>query len=553
MKRRIFSGMCLVAVSSALLTCICITGILYKSSLDHMRTSVHDQATYVSAAYNMKGMEYLKEIGSITNRLTLIAPDGFVIYDSDQDASAMGNHRDRPEVAHALAEGQGEAERLSKTLAIQSYYYAVVMDDGNVLRVTGEVASVYGSVLRYLPLLVLVSILSAMLAAILAQRLTAKLIHPINTLNLEDPLSNDVYDELSPLLRRIDKQRIQIREQLSQLRENQDEFSAISENMSEGMILLGPQATVLSINQSARRALELGEQDYIGKHILNLNRSLALQSSVQKALEGNSWEEVLSMDGRQFQLLVSPVRRSDEVTGVVLLLLDITEKLQNEQMRREFSANVSHELKTPLTSISGYAEIMQNGLVKPEDMQQFAGRIYSEAKRLIALVEDIMELSRLDERSAGDVQREPVDLLELSNAVMGRLASIAESKNLTVSVTGQPGVVSGIPRILEDMVFNLCDNAIKYNIIGGRVDIEVESLDTGISLSVSDTGIGIAKEHQSRVFERFYRVDKSHSRITGGTGLGLSIVKHAALYHGGKVALASEPGIGTQITVTLPR
>jgi len=382
----------------------------------------------------------------------------------------------------------------------------------------------------------------------LANWLTKKIIVPINNLNLENPLSNDVYDELSPLLNRMSKQNNQIESQFKMLMEKQLEFNAITENISEGIIVLNSKGQVLSINKSAADIFGVNATYNINKHILTLNRSLTLQKAVRTALDGNNFEDVFSKGKKTYHLLASPVMSDNPVKGIILFVLDITERQNAEKMRREFSANVSHELKTPLTTISGYAELLKNGMVKNKDVAEFSGRILDEAGHLINLVDDIIRISRLDEKNI-KLSFESVDLLELAQDVVSRLMPSAHKKNITIHVTGDHAILSGVKQILDEMVYNLCDNAIKYNYDFGKVDVIVSNTPEKIILSVKDNGVGISKEHQYRVFERFYRIDKSHSKDTGGTGLGLAIVKHSAEFHNAKIQLESEPEKGTTISI----
>jgi len=529
---------------------VLITGATYGKFYDNMKADVKNNAAYIAAAVNMLGTDYLHEINKSddTSRITLISSDGTVLYDNMEDISAMDNHLNRPEVLSALKKGIGEAVRLSDTMDKQTFYYAVKLDNGTIIRLSKTMSSVYYEVGSLVPYMLVIAVVVFTLAMLIAKRQTKKIVVPINGLDLENPLSNDIYDELSPLLVRIEKQNKQIERQMRELKEKQEEFFAITKNMSEGLIILDNNAHILSINRSALEMLGIGNKDYHSKHILTINRSLPLQTAVEKSIKGASCQEILPVGKYQYQIIANPVFIDNNLKGVVLLIIDITEKYEAEQMRREFSANVSHELKTPLTSISGYAEIMKNGLVKAEDMYKFAEKIYNEASRLINLIDDIIKLSSLDENS---MKRpvDQVDLLALSKDVVSRLTNKAEEKNIKLSVTGERAVITGTKQILEEMIFNLCDNAIKYNRDGGSVDVSVLYRGKNIVLTVSDTGIGIPKEHQGRVFERFYRVDKSHSKSTGGTGLGLSIVKHGAIYHNAAIELESQVGKGTTIRI----
>lgn len=379
--------------------------------------------------------------------------------------------------------------------------------------------------------------------------LTKKIIYPLNNLDLENPLSNDVYDELSPLLSRMAKQNEQIEKQFKKIKEKQEEFDAITENISEGIIVLNSKGQILFINKSAAAMFNVNSQDIVNQHIITLDRSMPFQKAVEKAMSGHLFEDGFSIGEDNYNLLASPVKDDLQVKGVILFILDVTEKQTAEKIRREFTANVSHELKTPLTAISGYAELMKSGMVRAEDIAEFSERIYNEAKYLINLIDDIIRISRLDEKNV-NLPYEEIDLLELAEEIAERLSSLAQQRHIKMTVGGDHGCILGVRQILEEMIYNLCDNAIKYNYENGTVDIRVKELPDNVVLTVADSGFGIPREHQSRVFERFYRIDKSHSRETGGTGLGLSIVKHSVEFHNAKLNLTSKPGKGTTITVT---
>lgn len=554
MKRRIFLSMCLLTVLTVFLSTALTFTVMYRQIFHIMQKEIEKEAFYISASLeNVEDLvSTLKNVSTRAHRITLIASDGTVLFDSVEKAENMENHRNRPEVIAALKNGIGKSVRLSRTLGKQTFYCAVLLKNGMVLRVANVVDSVYSAMLNFVPYTLLIIAITLAFALYIASRETKKIVEPINTLNLQNPLSNEVYDELSPLLMRIAQQNKQIEEQMHALREKHQEFNAITENMSEGLILLNERADILSINKSALSIFGGHDKNaYLNKNIITLSRDLTLRAAVKKALEGDRCEETLKMGSRHYRITANPVWANGQVKGVVILILDITERYAAEQMRREFSANVSHELKTPLTSILGYIEIIKNNMVKQEDIPRFAERIYNEARHLISLIDDIIKLSRLDEEHI-DIPRRHVNLLDLSKKVCARLEPLAKEKGITISVSGQNGIVFGIEEILEQMIYNLCDNAIKYNRPNGRVDINISQSAQEVILTVSDTGIGIPKEHQSRVFERFYRVDKSRSSRTGGTGLGLSIVKHGAMHHNAKIELESQPGQGTTIRVIFP-
>lgn len=557
MRRKIFRTIFTSLLLATLLTASLVFGILYMQFYSEMKSEVKREAAYINAGYSISGEDFLKNIedaSSYSNelsRITLIAPEGTVLFDNYALADEMENHADRPEIRKAILYGSGEATRLSDTIGQQTFYHALRLPDGSVLRVARTTASVFASAASCIPYLIAMVILIAVLSMFIAKRRTRGIIDPINNLDLDDPLSNEVYEELAPLLIRIAKQRRDLEENLREISRRQEEFETITGNLSEGLILLNGKGSILSVNPAAARLFDIDPDKSTGRDILTVCRSLQMQKLLHDAILGKRSETSISIGGGQYQMIASPVESHGLITGVVLLTLDVTEKFAAEKLRREFTANVSHELKTPLQSISGYAEIIQNGLVKPEDMPRFIGQIYSESQRLISLVEDIIRLSRLDE--GGEMQREESDLFDLANKTVSYLSPSAKEASVTLETHGESVVISGVPQLLGEIIYNLCENAIKYNRPGGRVDVSVESRNSEAVLKVRDTGIGITKEHQSRIFERFYRVDKSHSKETGGTGLGLSIVKHAALIHGAKIEVDSTPGIGTTMTVRFPK
>ena len=545
MTKRIFRGIVLTAIAAVLLTSALTGATLYAYNVQRITGEMRTEAGYLLHALSLTEDEAAFFQGfSSDNRVTLIDPDGTVLYDSGAKTETLTSHADRPEFQQALAEGSGSSERYSSTLAETTHYYAVRTDGGNVLRIASTQSSIIGVFLRILPLLVIIFAAVALLSLGIARFVAKRIVAPVNELNLDEPLENDVYDELSPLLVRMERQREEIERQMRALSDKQSELNAITENMREGLVLLNPQGVILSMNGSAARIFEVDAGKHIGEDVLSVSRNPAVREAIHDARTGSNGETILENGGRYYQLLASPVAGKDGCMGIVLLLLDTTEKYTAEISRREFSANVSHELKTPLTSISGFAEIIRDGLARPEDVKDFAGRICSEANRLIALIADIMELSRLDERKEiGD--RERVGLRAVAEDVLSRLETPARDKDIRLSLAGPECEVSGYSLLLGEMVYNLVDNAIKYTGSGGHVEVRTAVKGDRAVLSVTDDGIGIPKEHQSRVFERFYRVDKSHSKATGGTGLGLSIVKHGAAIHEAEIELESAPDKGT--------
>ena len=551
MRKKIFKNMCLLALVTILLSSLLVTIVYYANSDARMKSEVREETRFVRGAVELSGQDYLATVENTANRITLIDTDGTVLYDNQADPATMENHSDREEFQEASTAGAGEATRISDTIAEQTFYYAVKLQNGQVLRVAATTDSVFAAVLAVLPWILGVEVLVAVCTVLFSNFLTKKIVAPINRLDLDHPADNEIYDELSPLLGKISRQNEVIAQQMKSLREKQEEFTSITENMSEGFLVLDNNTDILSYNTSALRLLG-AETVPAESHVsaLALNRSAGFRSAVDGALAGKRSEQLVRQGGRCCQVMANPVLRDGEVEGAVVVILDITEREERENLRREFTANVSHELKTPLTSILGTAEILQNGLVKPEDVPHFAGNIHRETERLIGLVNDIIKLSRLDE-GGGLGQWETVDLYEEARAVLEQLAPAAQRKQVTTRLQGGEALVRGVPQIVEEIVYNLCDNAIAYNRANGSVTVTVENTAFGPRITVADTGIGIPREAQGRVFERFYRVDKSHS--SGGTGLGLSIVKHGAAYLGAQVELHSEPGHGSTFTLTFPK
>ncbi|MFA9376476.1 MAG: ATP-binding protein [Lachnotalea sp.] len=551
MKQKIFKSMGVIIATSLILSYVLIVGVMYRQLFANMEKEVEREAAYLNTAINITGMEFLDNdlVKDVSNRITLIDTDGAVLFDSKEDVNTLENHKDRPEIIQAFTNGEGEKVRFSDTLGKQTFYYAMRLDNGMVIRVANTTDSVFSVIAENFPILILLAIIVLIIAMIIARWQTKNIITPINNLNLENPLENDVYEELTPLLHRIEKQNRQIEQQLEIQNKKQEEFNAITENMREALILINKKSSILSMNKAAIELLRVTREACIDKHILNLSRNKEFQDTVESAMNEIPADTIIIINNQYYKVMANPVYLEGTLNGCVVLMLDVTEKQRAEQMRKEFSANVSHELKTPLMSISGYAEIMKNGLVKSEDISEFSGRIYSEATRLSSLVEDIIKLSRLDEDSKTP-EIEEVNLLMLAEDIKDRLLSHAAKKNIELRVIGENVKIKGVRQILDEMIYNLLENAIKYNEDDGKAGVSVVRENNNIILSVWDTGIGIPKEHQDRIFERFYRVDKSHSRETGGTGLGLSIVKHAALYHNAEIKIDSEMSRGTKIIIT---
>ena len=554
MKRKIYWNMCLVALFSMIVGTLVTTWLLCQDLQQQMQRSVMTEVRYLEAAIEVGGQDYLDKLasrgdGNLVNRITWIQADGTVLYDSYADRESLENHGARPEVKEALEKGRGESVRTSDTLAEQTYYYASRLEDGTVIRVASTTRSGLATMIHTIPWMVVMAVAIFGATMLVADVQTKRIVAPINNLDPDAPQAEDVYDELSPLVRRLERQKDTIKQQMETLREKQEEFTAITENMREGFIIVDSKADVISYNSSAARILG---SDWNGTganvNVLSLNRSASFRQVVDEALSGRHSEQVLDLNGRHYQIIANPVVESGDKWGAVVVILDVTEQQNREELRREFTANVSHELKTPLTSISGYAEIMKSGLVQAADMGRFSEKIYMEAQRLITLAGDIIKLSQLDEEKVGE-EKSAVDLYHIAGAVVERMKDVAAKARVSLDIVGHSVVVQGAEQILDEMIFNLCDNAIKYNRPYGEVHVTVGVEDGHPVLTVADTGIGIPEEDKDRIFERFYRVDKSHSKQIGGTGLGLSIVKHGAIYHKARVEMESTLGKGTTVRV----
>lgn len=551
MTKKIFKSIMTVCTVVLILGLAFVMGILYRYFGKQISTELEKEAFYAAQGVESSGMEYLEKLDGKNSRITLIDQDGSVLYDSQAEASSMENHKDREEVKEAAETGKGKAVRMSETLSEKTIYYALRLEDGKILRVSSTQYSVLALVYQLIVPVLWILLLMIVLSGLFASRLSKKVVEPVNKLDLEHPEENEVYEEVAPLLSRMYKQNREIKNQIDTARRQQEEFSIITENMQEGLVVIDRYTMILSGNASVWKLFHVNGPKN-GESVYVLNRSEEFQSIIDKALDGKHNEAVLKVDGSDIHVVANPVMREEQVEGAVLLLVNVTEKLEREKLRREFSANVSHELKTPLTSISGFAEIIQDGYVKEEDVRAFAGRIYKEAQRLITLVEDVIRISQLDE---GEVPYEwtETDLYQTAKNVFGTLSEAAKKQDVHLYIEGDRVQLHTVPNILEEVLFNLCDNAIKYNKPGGNVCICLTENEESVCISVKDNGVGIPKEDQSRVFERFYRVDKSHSKEIGGTGLGLSIVKHGVSFLGGEVELESTPEQGTEITVSFPK
>lgn len=551
MTKRIFRTVFVVAISIFIASAVLFMTVLHDYFSGIQQNQLRMQIDLASQGVEDEGLDYLKNLNIKDYRVTWIGTDGKVLYDSISEADEMENHFEREEVKEALSEGYGASSRYSSTLTQRYLYGAKRLPDGTVIRLSVTQNSLLILTLGMLQPIMIIFVIAIILSAFLASRLSKKIVKPLNELNLDKPLDNNGYDELSPLFRRIDTQQKEISRQSEELKQRQNELEVMTSAMSEGIILLNNRGIVLSINKAAAKLF--GTDCFcIGEDIVSINRSLELAQLLNKAKNGEHSERVVELGCGQYQMMASPVISNNIVSGIVLLILDVTEKEKAEQLRREFTANVSHELKTPLHTISGSAELLVNGMVKSEDIPIFLKRIYSEAQRMIQLVEDIIRLSHLDE-GAEDMKWDMVDLYAVAEETINSLVDEAENNGIKFELYGATVLINGIRQLLQEITYNLCDNAIKYNRKGGLVSVEIKNENEFAILTITDTGIGIPAEHQERIFERFYRVDKSHSKEIGGTGLGLSIVKHAAKLHNAEIELHSIVNKGTEITIKFPK
>ncbi len=549
MTRRILRSILLTAMLAILLTTGLMISTTFRVFEGHINSDLRTEARSIAAAlpHVPQDQDYLNSLNTV-HRVTLILPDGAVLHDSNADEAAMENHAQRPEIIDALQYGEGESQRYSDTLSQQTLYYALRTDEGAVIRIASTEYSLFGVYMNMLPLLLLVVGLVSLLALFIARYSAAQIVAPVNSLDLDHPMKNQVYDELTPLLTRMDKQNRQIGRQLHDLEKAHAEASAIIGSMREGLVLVDSRRSVLSINQSAAEVLGVPQTGVNGSDVMSLITEIPLKNALTTALSGGSDDVLLERSERYIRAFASPVRRMGQNKGAVLLLVDVTDSYTAEMSRREFTANVSHELKTPLTAISGYAEIIRDGVARAEDVNSFADRIHRETSRLIHVLNDIFELARLDEKR-GIGEKEYADLADLAGEAAARLQTAAENRGVSVTLTGEGALLSCYRALLVEMAYNLIDNAIRYTMPNGHVTVITGTNKARPFMQVTDDGIGIAPEHHQRVFERFYRVDKSRSKASGGTGLGLAIVKHGAIIHGAEVLLESAPGQGTTITV----
>lgn len=546
MTKKIFRSIIAVAMVVLLAGLFIASTFLYDYFNKSQVSQLKEELSLVATNVDKVGIEYFDNFNSPVFRFTLIDADGGVLYDSQATAEDMENHLEREEIAEALESGHGSSARYSSTLTERTFYEATRLESGKVLRISVSQVTVGALILGMLPAICAIVLISIVVALLLSHKMAKSIVKPLNELDLENPTENETYEELAPILTKLNKQHKQITRQMQELRQKSDEFEQITASMNEGLVLLDKKGIILSINAAAKKLFGADEMA-IGRDFLTLDRSADMSRAIEKALDGKKAELREERNGSEYQFIINRTESGGKTIGVVILCFDITETAFAERNRKEFTANVSHELKTPLQSIIGSAELLENGLVKPEDTKRFVGNIKNEATRLVSLINDIIRLSQLDEDS--EPATESVDLYDVASEVIEVLTVSAAKKQVEIHLNGESCVMNGIRRYLYEIIYNLCDNAIRYNKDGGKVTVDLQNKDGNIILSVSDTGIGIPAEHQSRIFERFYRVDKSHSKETGGTGLGLSIVKHAVAYHGGKVTLNSKVGKGTTITV----
>ena len=551
MTKKIFKSIMFVCALVLAVGLAAVMGILYSNFDGQMRKELSKEAAYLTYGVEQQGVDYLKNIKDKSARITYIDQDGTVLFDNEADVSEMKNHSDRTEFQKAEKYGAGESSRYSDTLSEKTIYYALRLKDGTVLRVSGTQDSVLALVENLIFPLCGLLCLMLILSGIMASAISKRIVKPINELELESPEENQIYEELSPLLSKIHRQNREIQNQLELAKQQQEEFALITENMQEGLIVIDKYTMILSANSSAWNLFHM-DRVCQGESVYCLDREEEFRHAIEQVLSGEHTELVLKLNGSDIQLIANPVIRDKKTEGAVVLLVNVTEKLERESLRREFSANVSHELKTPLTSISGFAEIMQGGLVKNEDIPKFAGRIYKESQRLLQLVEDVIQISQLDEEKTSYVW-EPVDVYQVCKNAFESLKEKAKRLNVHLYICGERMKMEAVRTLLEEAIYNVCDNAIKYNRNDGSVSVFLTQTAQEIQIVVKDTGVGIPKEDQNRVFERFYRVDKSHSKEIGGTGLGLSIVKHAVGALKGSVILRSEEGNGTEICMKFPK
>ena len=548
MTKKIFRSILVVATAVLLISLSVVTLVLYDHFENFTTAQLKSELSLAVKGVELSGKDYLENLSDDNFRITWVDENGEVLFDSKADAISMYNHIDREEISEAIDSGYGESARYSETLTQKMLYSAYRLTDGTVLRVATSVDSVFTLLLNALVPMIIIFACAVIISVLVARRMAKGIVKPLNKLDLEHPTENDTYEELSPILYKISKQHKEIGKQVKLLRQKTDEFEQIISSMNEGLILLDVHGMVLSMNQAAKRIFSVTDSK-TNCDFLTIDRSIEMSKAVNDALNGKHSEFRAQKNGNEYQFDISRIESGGKTLGAVILGFDITDKAFAERNRQEFTANVSHELKTPLQSIIGSTELLENGLVKPEDTARFIGNIKNEATRLVSLINDIIRLSQLDENNAP--LAEEFDVADVAKEVADTLSSVAVKKNVTLEIKGECCMISGVRRYIYEIIYNLCDNAIRYNVDGGKVTVDIRKENGRTVICVDDTGIGIAPEHHARIFERFYRVDKSHSKETGGTGLGLSIVKHAVQYHGGKIEFQSEVGKGTKIRVIL--
>lgn len=551
MKKQIFRSICMASFTVFIASFVLILGVLYRYFSSNQMKQLRVETELAAQAVETLGEDFLNSFSDEDYRITYISRDGTVLFDNKASSGSMENHLEREEIQSAIKNGSGESSRYSTTLTERQLYCARRLNDDSILRMSVTHLSWWALIISMIQPIVIVIIISVVMALFLAYRLSKRIVRPLNEMDLENPNPQKNYAELSPLLVRIATQKKQLQLKEDELNQKKKEFETATNGMSEGIVLLKESGMILSINKAASKILGISEYS-VGKDLLLFNNSDELQELLKTAAKGDHAEKTIPINGKNYQLNANPIITNDTAVGIALMIFDITEKEKAEKARREFTANVSHELKTPLQNISGCAELLYNGMVKSDDVQGFSERIYNESKRMITLIDDIIKLSHLDENDA-PYHFEKVDLLEISKLTVKSLLPAAKANNIDFEVVGKSNVINGIPQLISEILYNLCDNAIKYNHNGGKVKIEISQNEENSVLSVSDTGIGIPPEEQSRIFERFYRVDKSHSKEVGGTGLGLSIVKHAAYIHHASLEVISEINKGTEIRLVFPK
>lgn len=552
MTGKIFRSTFVTSVIVLIISMVFVLGILFNVLENQTVQELKSEADYASYAISDGNMKIFDDKSYANKRITLVDTNGTVIADSETDASSMNNHSDRAEIKDAMKNGSGTSVRYSETFTEKTIYYATRLEDGRILRVSTTQYSILTILMGLLQPISVVIFLALILSLLLSSRVTKSIVRPINSIDPDNPDKAVTYDELTPLLEKISNQNKTITAQLRRVKKMQEEFSLITENMSEGFIVIDSGTNVLSHNTAAMRLLGADGNMQNPGGVLTINHNRNFCDVVEKALSGEHAENTMLLGDSTYSLIANPVFEKKKIIGAVVVIIDVTEATKREVLRREFTANVSHELKTPLTSISGFAELMMPGGLDDNTVRDFSKTIYDEAKRLISLVSDIIKISELDE-NVGDFHKENCDMYEMAAEVKKRLESTAEKRNISISVSGENAQVFGVRNIIDEMIYNLCDNAIKYNRDNGSVYVTVTNEKDTVKIEVKDTGIGIPPEQRSRIFERFYRVDKSRSKAVGGTGLGLSIVKHGAMYHNAEISLESEVGKGTSIAVTFPK